>query len=125
MQQDGSRHIPAEMEIVFDGCRDSPIVEDQTLFIFCSGLESETKPSVSLRKISTPIGRKGLAAAGLSGCESDAHWEEDNASNECEHHSTTPSVPFCFFNRYNMVDQQLRLAYTQNETSFMERARRM
>lgn len=126
MQQDGSRHIPAEMEIVFDGCRKSTIAEDQTLFHVLQrfGVRNETLDLIkedidTIRK--EMIGGRRPKSLRVT----DARWAGDNASNQCEHHSTTPSAPFCFFNRYNMVDQQLRVAYIQNKPSFMERARQM
>lgn len=116
MQQDGSRHIPAEMEIVFDGCRKSAIMEDQTLFHVLQrfGVRNETLDTIRKEVVGGPR-RKSLRVT-------DVRWAEDNASNQCEHHSTTTSALFCFFNCYNMVDQQLRFAYIQNKPSFMERA---
>lgn len=126
MQQDGSQHSPAEMEIVFDGCRKSAIVEGQTLFHVWQrfGVRNETldliKEDIDTIRKEAVGGRRPKSLR-----VTDARWAEDNASNQCEHHPTMPSARFCFFNRYNMVNQQLRLAYIHNKPSFMERARRM
>jgi hypothetical protein len=92
MRQDGSRHIPAEMEIVFDGCRKSAIAEDQTLFHVLRrfGVRNETLDLIkenidTIRKVVGGRRPKSLQVI-------DARWAEDSASNQCEHHSTTPSA---------------------------------